>query len=42
METDIHKDENAIERARRKKEWRTEGWEIIRKEVRNRRRKQEK
>jgi hypothetical protein len=40
METDIRKDENEIERARRKKEGRTEGWEIVRKEVRNERRKQ--
>jgi hypothetical protein len=42
METDRHtcKDENAIERARKKKEGRTEGWEILRKEVRNKRRKQ--
>jgi membrane-bound lytic murein transglycosylase B len=40
METHIHKDENAIERARKKKEGRTEGWEILRKEVRNKRRKQ--
>jgi len=42
METDVHKDENAIERARKKKEGRTEGWEILRKEARNQRIKQER